>query len=86
MSTWDGYPAGYASHVRDLEATDADARVSEDEGRYRIPVPPGGKTGFRYRVLLEHDPASHPSGPDESPRTFDASAVWTGRALFLTAE
>ncbi len=59
--------------------------ISMRAGRYRLPVTGEGFTGFRYTVVMEHDPADWGPGPDEAPYRFDGGAFWTGRALFITA-
>lgn len=96
LSMADGYPGGYGRFVRGFESfTPEGARqparglqaevVDAANGRFRVPLLDDGLAGFRYQVVLEHDPEQG-IGWDETPHVFSDGVLWTGRSLFITAE
>ena len=94
LSLSQGYPGGYGRFVHGFEALwpgSDTARpsytaetVSAAEGRYKLPVLKNGQAGFRYTVVLDHDP-SEGVGHDDTPQVFQGGVFWTGRALFVVA-
>ncbi|HEX7705241.1 MAG TPA: hypothetical protein VF701_02175 [Thermoanaerobaculia bacterium] len=82
-------PAGWATFIRNMSATDGEGRevTLESNGRdlWRNPRPGGEELTFRYEILIHHDAGRWPSGWDEAAYVKGESIFLTGKALFITA-
>lgn len=82
-------PEGWATYIRNLQATDADGAPVTLEylgnGQWRSEATAGRVLNLEYEVLIHHDAGPWPFGWDEAAYVKGDAAFYTGKALFITA-